>query len=334
VVSPLDAHDQVRMNEQFTFCVRVACRSIARALFVGLLLLLARSAPGEILFESDYGSGTINCFAPGAAPSPFATGFAPTGLAFDNAGNLFAGDGGGGGWNEGRILRFTPDGSSTVFASGLWAPSGLAFNKQGVLFADDYNNNIYQYTPQGVQTIFASGLSGPGGLAFDASGDLFVAEWNTGNIDRLTPGGVRSTFASGFTRPCGLAFDSAGDLFVVDCGTPVFRDGSVYKVTPGGITTMIASGMFGPTSLAFDTAGNLYVTDTWNGRMLEFSPDGTESTFASDLNLPTFLAFQPIPEPSGVILLLVGNSTLFLLRRTHHGQKVCARTSNARPKVR
>lgn len=81
---------------------------------------------------------------------------------------------------------------------------------------------------------------------------------------------------------------------------------------------MVASGMFGPTSLAFDTEGNLYVTDTWNGRILEYSPDGTESTFASGLNLPTFLAFQPIPEPLAVTLLLVGSSTLFLLRRTPH----------------
>jgi sugar lactone lactonase YvrE len=256
---------------------------------------------------------------PSGAPSPFAAGVAPTGLAFDNAGNLFAGDGGGGGVNEGSILRFTPDGSRTVFASGLWAPSGLAFDSQGILFAADYNNNIYEYTPQGVRTIFASGLNGPGGLAFDASGNLFVSEWNTGNIERFTPDGVRSTFASGFTRPSGLAFDSAGNLFVVENGNPMFHDsGAVYRITQGRIET-IASGMFGPTGLAFDTEENLFVTDTWNGRILKFSPDGTKSTFASGLNLPTFLVFQTIPEPSAGILLLLGISSLFLLRISPSG---------------
>jgi len=271
------------------------------ATIVGLVLLFTAGAPSQILFESDYGAGTINLFPTGGAPNPFATGLAPSGLAFDNRGNLFAGDGGGGGPNEGRILKFTPDGSSSLFAFGLWSPFGLAFNDAGVLFVDDYNNNIYEYTPQGVRSIFASGLDGPGGLAFDASGNLFVSEWNSGDIDRFTPDGVRSTFASGFNRPGGLASDSAGDLFVVEAGYSFPGSGAVYKISPGGIRTTIGSGMFAPASLAFDAEGNLFVTDTWNGRILEFSPDGTEKLFASGLNLPTYLAFQPIgsvPPPT------------------------------------
>jgi hypothetical protein len=81
----------------------------------------------------------------------------------------------------------------------------------------------------------------------------------------------------------------------VESGNALFHDsGTVYKITPDGIRTTIASGMFGPTSAAFDSEGNLYVTDTWNGRILEFSPEGTQKIFAFGLNLPTYLAFQPI----------------------------------------
>ncbi len=46
----------------------------------------------------------------------------PFGLAFDGEGNLYETDSG-----SGSILKFSPDGSRTVFASGLTQPSYLAF---------------------------------------------------------------------------------------------------------------------------------------------------------------------------------------------------------------
>src|SRR6267378_402245 len=44
--------------------------------------------------------------------------------------------------------------------------------------------------------------------------------------------------------------------------------------------------------------GNLFEADFGSGRILEFTPNGTQSTFASALNEPQALATQPQPQPS------------------------------------
>src|SRR6266513_1907712 len=73
--------------------------------------------------------------------------------------------------------------------------------------------NIYKFTPNGASSTFASGLDGPEGLAFDSAGNLFVTSF-LGNIYKFTPSGARTTFASGLNDAMGLAFDGAGNLFV------------------------------------------------------------------------------------------------------------------------
>src|SRR6266576_3302750 len=83
-----------------------------------LLPICAFAAP-QILFESDFQSGTIFKFTPDGTRITFATGLNhPFGLAFDPAGNLFAADDG-----SGKIFKFTPDGTKTTFAIGLTFPT-------------------------------------------------------------------------------------------------------------------------------------------------------------------------------------------------------------------
>src|SRR5438094_893188 len=108
------------------------------------------------------------------------------------------------------ILKFTPDGTKSPFASGLNRPFGLAFDGSGNLFeADNGSGTIFKFAPDGTKTSFASGLSNPTGLAFDSSGDLFEADQGSGTIFIFTPFGTKSTFASGLGAPSGLAFEHA-----------------------------------------------------------------------------------------------------------------------------
>jgi hypothetical protein len=51
------------------------------------------------------------------------------------------------------------------------------------------------------------------------------------------------------------------------------------------------------------------------GTIIEITPDGTQSTFASGLDNPNGLAFQPMPEPSALGLLAVGAVALLVRRR-------------------
>ena len=59
---------------------------------------------------------------------------------------------------------------------------------------------ILKYTPDGTESTFATDLNVPRGLAFDRSGNLFVAETiqtGPGDILKFTPGGIETVFASG-----------------------------------------------------------------------------------------------------------------------------------------
>jgi hypothetical protein len=122
-------------------------------------------------------------------------------LAFDSAGNLYVGNDGiyTGGLN-GTIVRFTPGGVGSVFATGLSDPGGLAFDSQGNLYVanTDYRvNTIEKFTSAGVGTLFAStGLNNPVGLAFDSAGNLYAASSANSTIVKFTPDGVGSVFAS------------------------------------------------------------------------------------------------------------------------------------------
>ena len=87
--------------------------------------------PGGVLYVANYGASDgsgqgfiskVDTF--GTVSSWAVTGvtfFQPTGLAFDQFGNLFVANHG-----AGNVLEIAPDGSGSVFASGLTAPGGIA----------------------------------------------------------------------------------------------------------------------------------------------------------------------------------------------------------------
>jgi DNA-binding beta-propeller fold protein YncE len=129
-------------------------------------MLMASSGQAQNLFvTAGYtGPGTVYEYTPNGVQSTFGSGLnAPTGLAFNSAGDLFVAQ-----YNlENNIVEYTPGGAQSTFASGLSAPFGLAFNSAGNLFvADDGSGNIYAFTPDGAQSTFASGLPYPEFIAF------------------------------------------------------------------------------------------------------------------------------------------------------------------------
>jgi hypothetical protein len=81
------------------------------------------------VFEADDFSTTLNEFTPSGAKSTFGFGLLNVYncLACDNADNLFVGEYGTGTGYDGSIVKITPDGVQSTFASGLYAPMALAF---------------------------------------------------------------------------------------------------------------------------------------------------------------------------------------------------------------
>ena len=207
-------------------------------------------------------------------------------LAVDDKGNLFVAD-------TDSILKFTPDGKRSTFASGLNDANDMAFDDKGNLFVRD-GNTIFKFTPEGVKSTFASGIVPETydpyhvaevftGLALDRSGNLFVAEHVTGSILKFTPDGKKSTFASGVS-PDKMAVDGAGNLFAADGNT-------IFKFTPDGKKNTFATGI-NPGDLVFDRAGNLFVTDPGSDSILKFTPDGKKGTFATGISYPGDLVFD------------------------------------------
>jgi hypothetical protein len=99
---------------------------------------------------------TILRFTPGGARSTFASGlFNTAGMAFDSAGNLFVQEA----YSGSSIYRITPGGVRTTFAR--YSGVSLGFDSAGRLLQGDDFGNIYQISPQGTRTLYASGLARP-----------------------------------------------------------------------------------------------------------------------------------------------------------------------------
>lgn len=283
-------------------------QSILRLLTRSVLLLsfTLTAARGQSIYVSLDDHSIVTVPSGGSNSSVFAT-FPdgdPIGLAFDATGNLYASDG-----TLNTIVRLTPGGNSSVFASDLSNPAGLAFDTSGNLFVanpgdiNDHPNSILKFAPNGTFTVVANltdGISQPEGLAFDSHGNLFVANFG-GNITKITPGGSISTFASDLgVGLIGLAIDHADNVY-----TDIFFQSKILKIAPGGSSSVFASGsgLSNPTGLAFD-GSNLYVANSGGSNILVFASDGSGSVFASDLpSTPEFLTVYPptpaaIPEPA------------------------------------
>jgi len=112
-------------------------------------------------------------FAPDGTSSVFATNpetvSAWGDLAFDRFGNLFNSTDSDTPTAD-KILKFTPDGEQSDFATGFTEPRGLAFDRGGNLFVVNRSfeppGDILKFTPNGVEHVFASGIDGPQFLAF------------------------------------------------------------------------------------------------------------------------------------------------------------------------
>jgi DNA-binding beta-propeller fold protein YncE len=261
-----------------------------------------RILPGtKTIYQTNYLSNTVEIFSlRGFDRGTFAMPANPTGLVFDDAGNLYVSSDNRAAYS---IQKFAPDGTGSVFAqSGLIGPHGLVFDRAGNLYvANNLNATVVKFTPDGVGTVFANaddGLDGPFDLAFDTAGNLYVSNAyggpaGTGSVLKFTPAGVGSVFAdSGFHLAFGLAFDRAGNLYVSN----VYSD-TIEKFAPDGtdLGVFASTGLDGPLGIMFDSAGNLYACNRVNSTIEKFSPTGADfGVFAHTGGGPHFMTmFRP-----------------------------------------
>lgn len=169
----------------------------------------------------------------------------PTGIAFDDAGQMYVSN--------------KRDNTITVYPYN-WSTGNVAPLK----------------TLSGANTL----LNAPVAIAFDADQQMYVVnldsitvyapDWSTGDT---SPVKVLSGSSTGLKDPSGLAFDSIGRMYVANSSgaigsalgsITVYGDGwTAGDTKPMAVLGGAATGLLHPSSLAFDEAGFMYVTNSY-----------------------------------------------------------------------
>ncbi|HEY1662174.1 MAG TPA: Ig-like domain-containing protein [Verrucomicrobiae bacterium] len=244
------------------------------------------------LYVCDGGNDTIRKVTPAGVVSTFAglptvsgtadgTGNSarfngPSGIAADNAGNLYVSDS-----QNNTIRKITSAAVVRTFAGSVVSPG----NVDGTGAAARFNQ--------------------PAGIAMDNAGNFYVADTYNDTIRQISSAGSVSTIAglagnqgatdaSGsnarFNGPYGATVDSSGNVYITD-----YTNNTVRLLTPAGVVTTIAglagtSGTTdstgtaarfnGPMGITVGTNGNLFVTDGNNNSIRKITPSGQVTTIA------------------------------------------------------
>lgn len=127
---------------------------------------------------------------------------------------------------------------------------------------------------------------GTGGLSIDRDGNLYAADFGVsiqGGGDRVlkinSVTGSYEVFATGFSTAAGNDFDSQGWLYQSS-----FSDNKLYKISPEGSVELFADGedgLSGPLGVVLDQNDNAFVINCRNNQIVQISPDGQSSIYAS-----------------------------------------------------
>jgi sugar lactone lactonase YvrE len=228
----------------------------------------------------------------------------PTGVALDNAGNLYVADRG-----NSVIRKITVTGVISTLAGSA--------NETGSL--------------NGVGT--AARFEHPNDIAVDDAGNVYVADTRNSAIRKISTDGVVTTIAglagvngkddgngsvARFDNPYGIAVDGAGNLYVADT-----FNGAVRKITAAGDVTTVAGTFNNPIDVAVDASGNLFVAEESSGTIRKITPTGKVSIVVGKVGAIGFDASAAPPSisiPHGIAV--VGN-TLYITMDNGVVKAVC-----------
>ena len=301
---------------------------------IGLGLLLANSAT---TFAQRYVISTIaGSGAPLVQASALSAAIVPTGIAVDNAGNVYFS-------SKNAVYRLDSSSALTRVAGGYGAgcagdggpainaqlnrPSGVAVDATGAVYIVDLGNKrIRKVSPDGVITSFAGyynpacpsntlwlgGLgagvpnvypfNSPWGVAVDATGAVYVADGSVG-VKKVSSGVVTTLFDKQ-VELTGMAVDTTGNVYLTGHG--------ITKIAPNGVVSTLLGSNFYTTGPAVDVAGNVYFVngDYENWTVKKVTPRGVVSTLVGAI-----LNYQSSVAIDSAGNLYVADSNNLLIRK-------------------
>ncbi|MCH6256283.1 hypothetical protein MLD52_06970 [Puniceicoccaceae bacterium K14] len=265
------------------------------------------------VYVGNYGSGEVSKVTPEGVKTAFATGLdGPAGLAFDSAGNLYVNQFGANGSGTGAVItRITPEGESSVFASGglLQDGIGIAIDEDdNVYFSNWVGGSVYKIpsgstTPELLADISEIGninqITYSGGYIYvpgplddviyrvdrDGKYELFAGNGFNGSADG-------SAFEASFSRPNSITVDDEKSVvYVVDTTSNNLRKIELPKIsevsTLAPTITRIGDG------LAVDAEGDIFIA-SGNGDSIvwKVTPEGDFEEFANGFDYAVGVAID------------------------------------------
>lgn len=193
------------------------------------------------------------------------------------------------------VVRVSPDGRATPFATGILNATGLAFSPDGDLFVTSRaEGSVYRIDGSGESTQYAEGMGVATGAAFDAEGNLFVGD-RSGTIFKIDP--ERRIFVHATLEPSisayHLAVDAQGTLFVT--GPTLSSHDAIWAIDAHGEKRVWYRGLGRPQGLALAEGGDVYLAACLHGRrgLVRVTAEGEATVVVSGNNL-VGVAFSPL----------------------------------------
>jgi hypothetical protein len=193
------------------------------------------------------------------------------------------------------VVRISPDGRGTPFATGILNPTGLAFNPEGDLFVTSRaEGNVYLIDPAGEATIYVEGMGVATGAVFDGQGNLYVGD-RSGTIFKINP--ERQIFVHATLEPSVAAYhltvDTNGTLYVT--APALSSNDTIWAIEPNGDTRAWFRGLGRPQGLAMSREGDIYLAACLHGKrgLVRVTPKGQAELVLSGINL-VGVAFSPL----------------------------------------